>query len=67
MADFQEPTTRRRQELFLGEGTFPQPEATENLLVNIGPSHPAMHGVIRIFAELDGSGSRPPSAASTSG
>ncbi len=54
MADSPEPTRRRRQELFLGEGTFPQPEATQNLLVNIGPSHPAMHGVIRIFAELDG-------------
>jgi NADH-quinone oxidoreductase subunit D len=48
------PPTRRRQEIFLGEGTFPQPEATENLLVNIGPSHPAMHGIIRILAELDG-------------
>jgi NADH-quinone oxidoreductase subunit D len=49
-----ERAPRRTQEFFLGEGTFPQPEATENLLVNIGPSHPAMHGVIRIFAELDG-------------
>ncbi len=48
---------RRRREIFLGEGTFPQPppaDATENLLVNIGPSHPAMHGIVRIFAELDG-------------
>ena len=25
-----------------------------NMLVNIGPSHPAMHGVIRLIAELDG-------------
>ncbi len=49
-----ERATRQTREFFLGEGTFPQPEATENLLVNIGPSHPAMHGVIRIFAELDG-------------
>jgi NADH-quinone oxidoreductase subunit D len=48
------PATRRTQEFFLGEGTFPQPEATENLHVNLGPSHPAMHGVIRIFTELDG-------------
>jgi NADH-quinone oxidoreductase subunit D len=48
---------RRVQEIFLGEPTFPQPagaDGTENLLVNIGPSHPAMHGIIRIFAELDG-------------
>jgi NADH-quinone oxidoreductase subunit D len=56
MADHDVPVTptRRTQEFFLGEGTFPHPEATENLQVNIGPSHPAMHGVIRIFAELDG-------------
>jgi NADH-quinone oxidoreductase subunit D len=27
---------------------------TRNMLINIGPSHPAMHGVIRLIAELDG-------------
>jgi NADH-quinone oxidoreductase subunit D len=27
---------------------------TRSMLLNIGPSHPAMHGVIRIIAELDG-------------
>lgn len=27
---------------------------TENLLLNVGPSHPAMHGIIRVVAELDG-------------
>ena len=27
---------------------------TESLLLNIGPSHPAMHGIVRIVAELDG-------------
>ncbi len=27
---------------------------TRSMLLNIGPSHPAMHGVIRIVAELDG-------------
>jgi len=26
----------------------------ENLLLNMGPSHPAMHGTIRIMVELDG-------------
>jgi len=25
-----------------------------NMLINIGPSHPAMHGVIRLITELDG-------------
>jgi NADH-quinone oxidoreductase subunit D len=27
---------------------------SQNLLLNVGPSHPAMHGVIRIVAELEG-------------
>ncbi len=54
MAETGTSPTRTRQEIFLGEGTFPRAEATENLLVNIGPSHPAMHGIVRIFAELDG-------------
>jgi NADH-quinone oxidoreductase subunit D len=45
-------TTRQTREFFLGEGV---PESgTENLLVNLGPSHPAMHGIIRILTELDG-------------
>jgi NADH-quinone oxidoreductase subunit D len=44
--------SRRTQEFFLGEGV---PEGgTENLVVNLGPSHPAMHGIVRIVTELDG-------------
>src|SRR5499425_1183450 len=43
-----ELTTR---ELFLGEGGT---GGNDNLHVNLGPAHPAMHGIIRIFAELDG-------------
>jgi NADH-quinone oxidoreductase subunit D len=27
---------------------------TESMLLNVGPSHPAMHGIVRIIAELDG-------------
>jgi NADH-quinone oxidoreductase subunit D len=43
---------RRTQDFFLGEGV---PEGgTENLVVNLGPSHPAMHGIVRIVTELDG-------------
>jgi NADH-quinone oxidoreductase subunit D len=44
---------RTARELFLGQG----PGAgggSQNLYVNMGPAHPAMHGIIRIFAELDG-------------
>jgi NADH-quinone oxidoreductase subunit D len=28
--------------------------AVKNMLVNVGPSHPAMHGVIRLITELEG-------------
>jgi NADH-quinone oxidoreductase subunit D len=45
-----ETTTR---EIFLGEGSGIGSGA-QNLHVNIGPQHPAMHGIIRILAELDG-------------
>jgi NADH-quinone oxidoreductase subunit D len=46
------PVAGRTREFFLGEGV---PEGgTENLLVNVGPSHPAMHGIVRIVTELDG-------------
>jgi NADH-quinone oxidoreductase subunit D len=45
-------TTR---EMFLGEGTpGAGADGTQHLFVNLGPAHPAMHGIIRIFAELDG-------------
>lgn len=27
---------------------------TETMMLNVGPSHPAMHGIVRIVAELDG-------------
>jgi len=27
---------------------------TKDLLINVGPSHPAMHGIIRIIVQLDG-------------
>src|SRR3989338_6045257 len=45
-----EPT---RRELVLGEGGGTG-GGSQNLLVGLGPSHPAMHGIIRIAAELDG-------------
>jgi len=42
------PTTRR--EIMLGEGSA----AGQTLQVGVGPAHPAMHGIIRIVADLDG-------------
>ena len=30
------------------------PQGAEHLVVNIGPSHPAMHGCFRVQAVLDG-------------
>jgi len=37
------------QSIRMKEGT-----RTKNMLINVGPSHPAMHGIIRIIAELSG-------------
>jgi NADH-quinone oxidoreductase subunit D len=34
---------------------IPEPEiGTEQMLINIGPQHPATHGVLRLICELDG-------------
>src|SRR5438067_11408339 len=44
-------TTRR--EFMLGEGSGTG-SGSQNLHVGMGPAHPAMHGIIRIVAELDG-------------
>ena len=34
---------------------IPEPElGTEEMLINIGPQHPATHGVLRLICELDG-------------
>src|SRR5712691_2373696 len=44
---------RKTRELFLGEGSGTG-AGSQHLYVNIGPAHPAMDGVIRLFAELDG-------------
>ena len=42
------------RELFLGEGATAAGGGSQHLYVNMGPAHPAMHGIVRIFAELDG-------------
>jgi NADH-quinone oxidoreductase subunit D len=44
---------RTTRELFLGEGAGTG-GGPQHLYVNMGPAHPAMHGIVRIFAELDG-------------
>lgn len=40
----------------MGKKLDPSVKATESrsMMLNIGPSHPAMHGIVRIVAELDG-------------
>ncbi|HEV8643866.1 MAG TPA: NADH-quinone oxidoreductase subunit D [Methylomirabilota bacterium] len=45
------PTTTR--EFMLGEGAGTG-SGSQNIHVGVGPAHPAMHGIIRIQAELDG-------------
>ena len=43
---------RKTRELFLGEGS--SADGTQHLYVNMGPAHPAMHGVVRLVLELRG-------------
>jgi NADH-quinone oxidoreductase subunit D len=43
---------RTRREIMLGEGSGTG--TGQNLELGMGPAHPAMHGIIRIVAELDG-------------
>ncbi len=47
---------RTTREVMLGEATAAGSEGdgSQHLFVNLGPQHPAMHGIVRIFAELDG-------------
>lgn len=42
------------REMFLNEGAPSGGEGSKPLYVNMGPAHPAMHGIVRILAELDG-------------
>ncbi|HZP36638.1 MAG TPA: NADH-quinone oxidoreductase subunit D [Methylomirabilota bacterium] len=42
------------REMFLSEGAPSGGEGSKPLYVNMGPAHPAMHGIVRILAELDG-------------
>ena len=44
---------RTTREIFLGEGSGTG-SGSQHLYVNMGPAHPAMHGIVRILAELDG-------------
>ena len=44
---------RTRREFMLGEGSGTG-GGPQNLHLGVGPAHPAMHGIIRIAAELDG-------------
>ena len=36
------------------QDAMPKKLRKESMLLNVGPSHPAMHGIVRIITELDG-------------
>jgi NADH-quinone oxidoreductase subunit C/D len=48
------PTAQRHVLKQAKQWLLKMPEGTENLIVNIGPSHPAMHGAFRVQARMDG-------------
>ena len=37
-----------------GDGEYREDLGAEHMLVNIGPQHPATHGVLRLVLELEG-------------
>ncbi|MCB0368993.1 MAG: NADH-quinone oxidoreductase subunit C, partial [Bdellovibrionales bacterium] len=54
-ADHQQHCTEAIPIFFNNEGDVKGDVLNENLVpLNIGPSHPAMHGTLRVMAELDG-------------
>src|SRR4051794_34400388 len=42
-----------------GDGQYREDLGAEHMLVNIGPQHPATHGVLRLVLELEGETVRP--------
>ncbi len=48
------PTARRHVLKSPKELLLTVPPGSENLVINIGPSHPSMHGAFRVQARLDG-------------
>jgi NADH-quinone oxidoreductase subunit C/D len=48
------PTAKRHVLKTAKERLVNIPEGTEHMVVNIGPSHPAMHGAFRVQALMDG-------------
>jgi NADH-quinone oxidoreductase subunit C/D len=48
------PTAKRHVLKAPKERLLDRPEGSEDLIVNIGPSHPAMHGTFRVQARIDG-------------
>ena len=49
-----EQDTRDAEKFLRDKGEFAGDLHTEEVVLNIGPSHPSMHGTIRVLAKLDG-------------
>ncbi|MEP6671617.1 MAG: NADH-quinone oxidoreductase subunit D, partial [Chthoniobacter sp.] len=52
--ELEHPDTLARTQAALSEGSDTSDLLGEKLILNMGPSHPATHGVLRIILELDG-------------
>lgn len=54
-ADLQQHCTEARSIYFDKDPSLPEPRADRDLVpLNIGPSHPATHGTLRVMVQLDG-------------
>src|SRR5471030_2641024 len=52
--ELEHPDTLARTQAALGAHDEPSALLGEKLVLNMGPSHPATHGVLRLILELDG-------------
>jgi NADH-quinone oxidoreductase subunit D len=47
------PQRRVREIVLTGGGMWPEEDADDTMIINMGPQHPSTHGVLRLMMELD--------------
>ena len=48
-----QPQRRVREIVLTGGGMWPEDDADDTMIINMGPQHPSTHGVLRLMMELD--------------
>jgi len=50
----QELKPRRKREVVVTGGLWPEDDLGDTMIINMGPQHPSTHGVLRLMLELEG-------------